>query len=345
MPVLLFLIMILDEPSSNLDWKAIDELKNVIREWKEKGRTIIISEHRLWYLKDIVDRVIFLENGRIAKEWNKAEFSALTTDELKKHGLRPITLEEKYIREFGGDIFSDTIESNTQYYSGPDDIKVHDLFFTYTPPKYVIIRKKLTAENSDDYTLAIPDLSLPAGKVIGLIGKNGAGKSTFLRCLCGLEKDCPVKLTIGAETVSGNKILNKCYMVMQDVNHQLFTDSVVSEVMLSMQDEDKEKAAKFITSLGLSGYENTHPMALSGGQKQRVAIASALAADASLLLFDEPTSGLDHRHMETVGELLKSLAEQDRTVIVSTHDPELISICCEYVLCLEKGRVKYFREI
>ena len=86
-------------------------------------------------------------------------------------------------------------------------------------------------------------------------------------------------------------------------------------------------------------------MALSGGQKQRVAIASALAADASLLLFDEPTSGLDHKHMETVGELLKSLAVQGRTVIVSTHDPELISICCEYVLCLEKGRIKYFRQV
>ena len=338
-------IMILDEPSSNLDWKAIDELKNVISEWKKKGRTIIISEHRLWYLKDIVDRVIFLDKGQIAEQWNKAEFSSLNTEELKKHGLRPIRLEEKYIREFGGDIFSDTVENNIQYYAGPDDIKIHDLFFTYNPPKYVVFKKKLTAENSDDYTLAVSELSLPAGKVIGLIGKNGAGKSTFLRCLCGLEKDCPVKLTIGAETFSGKKILNKCYMVMQDVNHQLFTDSVVSEVMLSMQDEDKERAEKFITSLGLSGYENTHPMALSGGQKQRVAIASALAADASLLLFDEPTSGLDHKHMETVGELLKSLAVQGRTVIVSTHDPELISLCCEYVLCLEKGRIKYFRQV
>ena len=100
-----------------------------------------------------------------------------------------------------------------------------------------------------------------------------------------------------------------------------------------------------IAELGLSGYEDTHPMALSGGQKQRVAICSALAADAEILLFDEPTSGLDHRHMKTVGSLLRSLAERGKTVIVSTHDPELIALCCRYLLCLENGRIKYIREV
>ena len=100
-----------------------------------------------------------------------------------------------------------------------------------------------------------------------------------------------------------------------------------------------------VAELGLSGYEQTHPMALSGGQKQRVAICSALAADAALLLFDEPTSGLDHKHMTTVAALLKSLAERGKTVIVSTHDPELIALCCDYILCIEKGRVRYLRKV
>ena len=132
---------------------------------------------------------------------------------------------------------------------------------------------------------------------------------------------------------------------MQDVNHQLFTDSVEAEVLLSMPDESPEKAQKLIDELGLSGYEQTHPMALSGGQKQRVAICSALAADAEILLFDEPTSGLDHKHMTTVAALLKSLAKRGKTVIVSTHDPELISLCCDRILCLEKGRVRYMRKV
>ena len=337
-------IIILDEPSSNLDWKAIGELKNVIRGWKEKGKTIIISEHRLWYLKDLVDRVIFMQGGSISHEWNKEEFMHLSGDDLKKYGLRPINIEEKYIREFGSDIFSSDIQTSYTI-SSENAIQIKDLLFTYDPPKYLIRKKKLSADNSANYTLAIPELNIPAGNVTGLIGKNGAGKSTFLRCLCGLEKDCPLKITVGGITVSGKKILKKCYMVMQDVNHQLFTDSVEAEVMLSMKNESKTKAHELIRSLGLAGYEETHPMALSGGQKQRVAIASALAADADILLFDEPTSGLDHAHMETVGELLRDLAKSGKTVIVSTHDPELISICCQYVLCLEKGRVKYLRKV
>ena len=336
-------IMLLDEPSSNLDWNAICELAEVIRKWKAQGKTVVISEHRLWYLRDLVDRVIFLENGVISHEWSRQEFAAMSSNELSALGLRPVTLEEQYIREFSGDL-------SAQHSAEPaaecdNDIVVRDLFFTYHPPKYVLWKKKLCAEHSANYTLAVPALRLPRGKVIGLIGRNGAGKSTFLRCLCGLEKDCPVQMVLDDEMFSGKRILKKSYMVMQDVNHQLFTDSVEAEVLLSMPDEFPEKAQKLIAELGLSGYEQTHPMALSGGQKQRVAICSALAADAEILLFDEPTSGLDHKHMTTVAALLKSLAECGKTVIVSTHDPELISLCCDYILCLEKGRVRYLRKV
>jgi energy-coupling factor transport system ATP-binding protein len=336
-------IMLLDEPSSNLDWKAIGELKTVIEKWKADGKTIVISEHRLWYLKDLVDRVIFLENGHILHEWDRETFRAMQTDELQRFGLRPITIEEQYIREFSGDIFSSEQHSSV---SGFDNaLTIHDLFFTYHPKKYVLFQKKLSAQDADSYTLSIPELRLPKGSVIGLIGRNGAGKSTFLRCLCGLEKSCPVLLEIDGKTCSGKEILQACYMVMQDVNHQLFTDSVEAEVLLSMRNEDKNHAQELISELGLSGYENTHPMALSGGQKQRVAICSALAADAEILLFDEPTSGLDHAHMKTVAHLLQMLAERGKTVIVSTHDPELISLCCQFLICLEHGRVRYVRKV
>ena len=94
-----------------------------------------------------------------------------------------------------------------------------------------------------------------------------------------------------------------------------------------------------LDSLGLLAYKDIHPMALSGGQKQRVAIASAIAAGAKLLLFDEPTSGLDYAHTEKVGELLKQLAASGRTILVSSHDPELIEQCCDYVLRIDHGRV------
>ncbi|MBQ6250285.1 ABC transporter ATP-binding protein [Ruminococcus sp.] len=338
-------IMLLDEPSSNLDWKAIGELKEVIKCWKAKGKTIVISEHRLWYVKDIVDRVIFMKDGRIEHQWNKEEFGSLTAQELCSYGLRPTSVEEKYIKEFGDGIFSaDDKTENDSIERYENSITLKDMFFTYDIPKYFFKKKKLNAADSADYTLAIPELELPRGKVIGLIGRNGAGKTTFLRCICGLEKDCTLKITADGDTLSGKRIMKKCYMVMQDVNHQLFTDSVRAEVMLSMDDEDKEKADSIIGDLGLSGYEETHPMALSGGQKQRVAIASALAANSEILLFDEPTSGLDRAHMTAVAEMLAEIAKDNRVVIVSTHDPELISLCCDYTLCIENGRLKYLRK-
>jgi len=94
--------------------------------------------------------------------------------------------------------------------------------------------------------------------------------------------------------ITGKELTKLCYMVMQDVNHRLFTDSVRAEVMLSMENEDEAVCEEILRRLDIMQYADKHPMALSGGQKQRVAIASAVAAGAKILLFDEPTSGLDY---------------------------------------------------
>lgn len=124
-------IMILDEPSSNLDWKAISELKNIISLWKSQGKTVIISEHRLWYLAGLVDRVLFMRNGIIEHEWNSREFAGLDTNELKRLGLRPTKLEERYIREFGVGIFGNSTEQIRLYQSKDGDIRIRDMYFSY----------------------------------------------------------------------------------------------------------------------------------------------------------------------------------------------------------------------
>ncbi len=330
-------IILLDEPSSNLDFDSIELLRGIITEWKRQGKTIVISEHRLWYLKDVADRVIYVENGRLAKEWSGEEFTSLKEDEVKKYKLRPIVLEEEPIRQIRGDAASSVCEIQSA-------IELKDFYFSYKRRPYLLVKKKFKESDGDLLNLNIPELKLPQGKVIGLVGPNGTGKSTFLRCLCGLEGDCKGRIVSDGVTYKGRQRLKLCYMVMQDVNHQLFTDSVKSEVMLSMKEEDDKRCDELLNRLGLIEYKDTHPMALSGGQKQRVAIASALASDAKILLFDEPTSGLDYSHMEKVAELLQQLANAGATVIVSTHDPELISECCDFVLGLKHGKVVYLKE-
>ena len=129
-------------------------------------------------------------------------------------------------------------------------------------------------------------------------------------------------------------------MVMQEVNHQLFTESVLDEVLISMETEDTERAELILDSLDLLPLKERHPMSLSGGQKQRVAIASALASKRDILFFDEPTSGLDYHHMKKVAQVLRQLRENGKTVYVITHDLELILECCTDVIHFADGSIR-----
>ena len=237
-------IILLDEPSSNLDFDSIELLRGTILEWKRQGKTIIISEHRLWYLKDAVDRVIYMENGVMAKEWTGEEFKGLNEEEVKSYKLRPIVLEEELIRDIRG-------ESTSSFCDVENNIELKDFFFSYKTRPYLLFKKKFKESDGELLNLNIPSLKIPKGKVIGLVGPNGTGKSTFLRCLCGLEGDCKGAIVSDGKIYKARQRLKICYLVMQDVNHQLFTDSVKSEVMLSMKDEDEKRCDEILESLGL----------------------------------------------------------------------------------------------
>ncbi len=312
-------IIVLDEPSSNLDIAAIEDLRNMIAFWKKEGRTIIIAEHRLYFMRELADRLILMKNGRIAEELPAERIRNLSIAESQKRGIRPLNI---------GDLSysNDYVLHNTSF------IKISGLSYIY--------KDKI-------HGIDINDIQLKKGSVAAVIGHNGAGKSTFAKCLCGLEKRCKGLLEVEGKKCSNNKGLKYCYMVMQDVNHQLFTESVIDEVLLSMSDQnsitDEEKeqqSEEILKNLGLLEYKEKHPMALSGGQKQRVAIASAVAAEKSIILFDEPTSGLDYNHMKKVADCIKDLSKSEKTIFVITHDPELILHCCTYVIHLENGKIK-----
>ena len=134
-----------------------------------------------------------------------------------------------------------------------------------------------------------------------------------------------------------------CFMVMQDTGNQLFTESVLEEVLISLPKgtaNEKERAAELLKALDLEGFSERHPQSLSGGQKQRLAIACALASGRKLLLLDEPTSGLDYAHMTETADLLKSLRAMGTTILVVTHDGELIRACCGRKLCFPPDRAE-----
>ncbi|WP_166240184.1 ABC transporter ATP-binding protein [Paenibacillus turpanensis] len=308
-------VMVLDEPSSNLDAKAIEELRGLLTYWKSQGKTIVISEHRLYYLSGLADRVLVMENGQLMEQYKGPEFYSLPKHRLEDLGLRVLSMES----HSGATGSAGATEPQNEV------ITLCDFVFGYSTCSEV---------------LRLNPISVPKGGIIAVIGHNGAGKSTFARCLCGLEKKCRASVLVNGCRLSNKERLKSCYMVMQDVNHQLFTESVLDEVLISMQIPDVEKARSILRHLDLLQLENTHPMSLSGGQKQRVAIASAVASERELIVFDEPTSGLDLQHMREVADCLTRLAEMGRTLFVITHDPELILSCCTHLLRLEKGSIK-----
>lgn len=304
-------IYVLDEPSSNLDIQAIEELKEQISYWKKAGKTIIIAEHRLYYLSELVDRFIYLQEGRITGDYRAEKLKKITTEKLNKMGLRPFSL---------GQIKLTAKEKNVT-----DKLILKDFHFQY--------------KQAERAALSIQKLEIPKNAVIAIIGHNGAGKSTFARCLCGLEKKNQGKLIFEKKALDRKARLKKSYLVMQDVNHQLFTESVVDEVLLSMKNPVAATAHRYLEQMGILELASVHPLSLSGGQKQRVAIASALASEKELVVFDEPTSGLDLGHMQAVASCLTALAAQQKSIFVISHDFELLAHCCDYVIQLEQGRV------
>ena len=301
-------VMVLDEPTSNLDVHAIEELKQTLLGWKAEGKTIVIAEHRLSWLRDLCDRVICMKDGQVAFDLSMQAFAQYSTEQLHQMGLRSLR-DEKI-----APVQNSVPETET--------MQLQNFCFSYdgTP------------------VLNIPHLSLPLDGIIALVGPNGAGKSTFSRCLCGLEKKFKGQVKINGQLWKNRQLLKNCYMVMQDVNHQLFCETVADEVQLGMRSENSSDVERVLKMLDLSHLRERHPMSLSGGQKQRVAIASAILAGKEILIFDEPTSGLDFRHMEQTAALLSSL-KGNQTVLIVTHDPELIQRCCDHIVCIENGTV------
>ena len=127
---------------------------------------------------------------------------------------------------------------------------------------------------------------------------------------------------------------------MQEVNHQLFSDSVQEEIVLGNDNSSDENLYDIMKSLDIAGLSERHPMTLSGGQKQRVIIASAMFCGKRILYFDEPTSGLDYSHMMRTCQLLKQLQKEDVFLFIITHDYEFIVSVCDSVIHIEDGKVK-----
>lgn len=292
-------VYVLDEPSANLDWAGTEQLRQLLKKLKEQGCTIVVSEHKLYYLRNLADRMVILQNGRIQKILDSSEIIHCSNDCLTANGLRQLDL--KQIEPSSGTV------SKTDH--APVSIRAENLSFKYP-------REQPLWSNVS--------FSAVSGDIVGIVGKNGTGKSTLIRVLMGLEKPQSGKINLCGRYASRQQRRKKSFYVMQDVDYQFFAGSVLEEMLSGHEKEldAPKKAKEILKSFSLGIYADAHPSTLSGGQKQRLSIALSCMCDMPFLYFDEPTSGLDAENMQLVRETIKAQAEKGCVAFIITHDYE-----------------------
>ena len=299
-------IFVLDEPTANLDQDAIARLHDQIAGLKRQGRTVVIAEHRLYFLTDLIDRALYLRDGVLERTFTREQFCALTDREREALGLRTL-------------IPAGCTLPAAAPAGAKEGLSVEGLTCAYRkePPVFQAL-----------------SFSARPGEVVAITGPNGVGKTTLSRCLCGLIREQVGQIVLNGRPLNRKERQKAAFCVMQDVNHQLFSDSVWGECRMSAPDVPDSTLKGVLDSLHLLPFRERHPMSLSGGQKQRLAVATALLSEKPILIFDEPTSGLDYARMVEVSGVIRSLAQQGRIVLVVTHDQEFLQRACDRVLRL-----------
>ena len=333
-------IFAFDEPSSSLDMDSMLELSKLMEQLKEEGKTIIIAEHRLWYLKKLVDRAVYLENGKITKEYSMEEMQNLSEEERCRTGLRHtdfpgnspawkersaimLSASEKHTdiekRSFVSHLFKvERRDSVVKRDSSGNalELEIKDLLYK---------RKERTVFNIDR-------LGFERGKIIGIVGKNGMGKSTFAKVVCGLARQTTGEICKNNKGISVPKRRKNSLLLMQEINNQLFTDSVYDEIRLTSAFKEEEQLCTCMADMQIDQLKEKNPHSLSGGQKQRVIILSALLSRKKILFLDEPTSGLDYASMKVVAKNIKKFKAEKKLILIISHDMEFLEEVCDRVL-------------
>lgn len=302
-------IYVFDEPSANLDMKSVEALRKLMLSLKIQGKTMVISEHRIYYLKGIVDKYYYLESGEIKNSFSENELLSNSNEFFRTAGLRAYSL--------------DCLVSKTRKIKEVNSMELDKICFSYK-------NEKIISELS---------YSFKSGNVYGIIGDNGVGKSTLFKILSGLLKEQKGNLFINGEKIKKTKRKRRIYYLSNNPDSNLFEVSLEDELKLN---DPKADIDSILHQFHLETSKELHPQILSGGQKQRLTIAAAELLERDVYLFDEPTSGLDGNNMRLIAERMKTLQEKQKIILIISHDYEFLMASCNKVLYLDGQSFKEF---
>ena len=343
-PILLF-----DEPLANLDPKSGQDIIDLIDQiHEEQGTTTIIIEHRL---EDVlyrpVDRVILINQGQVL--YNGQPDELLRTTLLAENGIRePLYLTT--LRQLGQDI------DQLEHLDRLEDIEltgvnrsIPEATFTKTGEAEELLKLEQISFAYQENHPILKDISLtiPKGQRLAIVGKNGAGKSTLAKAICGFIT------TEGQYTSRGEDIKQESVKeraervgyVLQNPNQMISTNMIFDEVALGLRlrgisEEDiKKRVYQALKTCGLYEFRKWPISALSYGQKKRVTIASILVLGPEILVLDEPTAGQDQRNYTEIMEFLDSLQEKGHTIVMITHDMQLMLDYSDRALVVSDGQI------
>ncbi|MFX1589482.1 MAG: ABC transporter ATP-binding protein, partial [Promethearchaeota archaeon] len=356
-------IIILDEPTSNLDPYNTSKVLDHVASFKREGKTIILIEHKINEVFNHCppDQVILMHNGTIVDQGSPR--SIFHRKSLERIGLHPpriydycskITLTPEQqnnlpcsFPEFKEFIPTLSIEQTSQLIQLLKEtsrinlitdqklIDFNDLSFKYRNQAYSALENITSSINK--------------GEFIAIVGNNGAGKSTLVKHIIGLIKPETGNVVIdgiNSRKLTAAKLARKVAFLFQNPDYQLFNASVIKEVAYGARncgmdkEEANEKARKSIKEVKLGKYTEGDPLKLSMGQKQRVAVASALTMNPEVYVLDEPTTGQDPTSLKGIMELmLNEYQESNATIILVTHDMDLVDSVANRVLAMNKGKI------
>lgn len=314
-------ILVLDEPTANLDPEATLDLAFRLQKLKEQGLAILVVDHRLYWLNGIADRVVLMDRGEIAVQ---GSFAILEDTFLRsRYNLRSPSVSDVRF------LLPDTEQEQGQ------GLFIENMTFAYKSQKPIF----------DNVSI-----SLPSG-ITALIGDNGAGKTTLARLMTGLNKARSGMFYLDFKPVKQKDLLRSVSIVLQNADHQLHMKTVEQElsvcaelagkmgIVKRSETETKAFIQELLRLFGLEGLRQRHPQSLSGGEKQRLVIACAFAKKPNVLILDEPTSGLDGGNMKKIAHALEILAQAGTSILVVTHDLELMELSCAKALRLPLKKI------
>lgn len=306
-------IFLLDEPTANLDFAATEQLKEILLELKNQGKTILLSEHRLYYLADIADEFWVMADGEIKANYSSDDAKKLSEEEKRTLSLRTLDLNQVTVSE------KHTAGTYTKA------LEVSDISYRY-------------AKKTGDILSGV-SFSVGEHETVGLVGANGCGKTTIGKLISGLYKPSGGQISLFGKVQNPKQLQKQVMFIMQEAEFQFFTNSVMHELQYGhkVTPEFTKKAEALLISTGMWECRDRHPFSLSGGQMQKLTLMMAYLSDKPIVILDEPTAGQDAQSLEKCAALIREMSKE-KTVLIITHDLELIAKACDRCIGLSGGQ-------